>query len=75
MYQKLIYLFLIFFLAVSCSKKEPETNNAPVDSIKSFELYQEAIESMNKGEYFFAAKQFSEAESFYLRLNFPLKLL
>ena len=73
MYQKLIYLFLIFFLAVSCSKKEPETNNAPVDSIKSFELYQEAIESMNKGEYFFAAKQFSEAESVLPKIEFSAK--
>ena len=61
MYQKLIYSVLIIFLIFSCSKKEPELT-APADEEKSFETYKEAVSAMNKGDYYFASKKFSEAE-------------
>ena len=61
MYQKIVYLFLIFFLIISCSKKELELN-LPADKEKSFEIYKEAVEAMNKKELFYASKKFSEAE-------------
>ena len=61
MYHKLICSFLIFFLIISCSKKEPELN-LPSDKEKSFEIYKEAVEAMNTADYFFAAKKFLEED-------------
>jgi outer membrane protein assembly factor BamD len=62
MYQKLIYSLLIFFLIISCNKKEVELN-IPPDKDKSFEIYKEAVDSMQRGDLFYAAKKFSEAEA------------
>jgi len=72
MYQKLIYSFLIIVLIVSCSKEEPELN-IPADKEKSFEIYKEAVDSMNKGDYFYAAKKFSEAEVILPKIEFAAK--
>ena len=72
MYQKLIFSCLIIFLIVSCSKEEPELN-IPADKEKSFEIYREAVEAMNKGDYFFAAKKFSEAEPILPQIEFSAK--
>ena len=72
MYQKLICLFLIICFAVSCSKKEPESN-IPPDKIRSFEIYQEAVVSMNEGDLFFAAKKFSEAEAILPKIDLSAK--
>ena len=72
MYQKLIYLLFIIFLATSCSKKELEVN-IPSDSDKSFEIYREAVEVMNNGEFFFASKKFSEAEAILPKIEFSAK--
>ena len=73
MYQKLIYLVLITFLTVSCSKKEPELSNIPADSEKAFEVYKEAIELMDQGNFFFAAKKFSEAEQILPKIQYAAK--
>jgi outer membrane protein assembly factor BamD len=62
MYQSFISIFIVIFLTISCSKKEPETN-IPATQEQSFEVYKEAVEAMNKGDYFFASKKFSEAEA------------
>jgi outer membrane protein assembly factor BamD len=72
MYHKLICSFLIFFLIISCSKKEPELN-LPSDKEKSFEIYKEAVEAMNTADYFFAAKKFSEAEAILPKIEFSAK--
>jgi len=72
MYQKLTYFFLIFFLAFSCSKKEPEIN-IPADKERSFEIYKEAVDAMNKGDYFYASKKFSEAEAILPKIEFSAK--
>ena len=72
MYQRLIYLVLIIFLTVSCSKKEPELN-IPVDQEESFKIYKEAVSKMNRGDFFFAAKKFSEAESILPTIEFAAK--
>ncbi len=61
MHQKLIYFFLIFFFITSCSKKEPESN-IPPNRDKALEVYKEALEALDKGDAFYAAKKFSEAE-------------
>ena len=62
MYQKLIYSFLIIFLSFSCSKKESLELNIPPVKGESFKIYQEAINAMERGDYFFASKKFAEAE-------------
>ena len=72
MYQKLIYLFLTIFLITSCSKKELELN-LPASKEKSFEVYKEAVESMNKGDFFLASKKFSEAETILPKIEFSAK--
>ena len=72
MYQKLVFSFLIIFLVISCSKKAPESN-IPVGKEKSFEIYKEAVEAMNKGEFFFAAKKFSESEAILPKIEYSAK--
>ena len=61
MHRKLIYFFFIFFFITSCSKKEPESN-IPPNRDKALEVYKEALEALDKGDVFYAAKKFSEAE-------------
>ena len=72
MYQKLIYTFLVIFLVGSCTKKVPESN-IPANKDRSFEIYREAVDAMNKGEYFFASKKFSEAEPILPQIEFSAK--
>ena len=72
MYQKFIYSFLIIFLVISCSKKEPELN-IPPNKEKSFEVYKEAVVAMNKGDYYYASKKFSESESILPKIEFSAK--
>ena len=72
MYQKLALLFLIIFLTTSCSKKEPEVN-IPAGKEKSFEVYKEAVKAMEKGDYFYAAKKFAEAEIILPKINFSAR--
>ena len=57
---------------MSCSKKEPELN-IPVDQEESFKIYKEAVSKMNRGDFFFAAKKFSEAESILPTIEFAAK--
>ena len=72
MYRKLIFLFLITFLFKTSSKKEVELN-IPADKEKSFEIYKEAVEAMESGDYFFASKKFSEAETILPKIEFSAK--
>ncbi len=72
MYQKLIIFLFILFLSFACSKKEVETN-APPEEEQAFIIYREAIDLMNEGEMFVAAKKFSEAESILPRIELSAK--
>jgi len=72
MYQKLIFSLLIILLTISCSKKEPDLN-IPADKERSFEIYQEALDAMERGDYFFASKRFSEAEPILPKIEFSAK--
>ncbi len=72
MYQKLIYTFLIIFLITSCSKKVVELN-IPAEKERSFEIYKEALEAMNNGQFFFASKKFVEAEAILPKIEYSAK--
>ena len=72
MLSKIISSLLLIILLVSCSKKEPEIN-IPADQDKSFEIYKEAVEAMNRGDYFYASKKFSEAEPIMPKIEFSAK--
>ena len=72
MLSKIISSLLLIILLVSCSKKEPEIN-IPADQDKSFEIYKEAVEAMNRGDYFYASKKFSEAEPILPKIEFSAK--
>ena len=69
MCQKLTFLILIIFLTTSCSKKEL-ISNIPVDKEKSFQIYNEAVVNLEKGDYFFASKKFYEAELILPKIDF-----
>ena len=72
MFQKLIYLSLIIFLFFSCAKKQQELN-IPADKEESFKIYKEAVDSMYKGDLFYASKKFSEAEAILPKIEFSAK--
>ena len=60
------YLILIFsvFLLFSCTKKEKvEIITGPTDEESMIAIYEEAVESLKKGDAFYAAKKFKEAET------------
>ena len=62
MYQKLSYIVLILFLFFSCSKKE-KLVETPDGREKSFQIYQEALDAFDEGQYFYASNKFLEAEN------------
>ena len=62
MNNKIIFLILIIFLSVSCSKKEIIVEK-PIEKNKAMEIYQEALDAMKRNDFFFASKQFAEAET------------
>ena len=47
--------------------------NTPPKKEKSFETYREAVEAMNLGQYFYASKKFSEAESGFKNVELSAK--
>ena len=62
MYQKYFLIILLLFFITACKKKD-DLSITPPDVKESYLLYEKAVTAMNEGEFFFAAKTFSEAES------------
>jgi len=61
---RIIFIFITsIFLFFSCNKKEIDTIKAPSTEDKAITVYQEALDSMNSADFFYASKKFSEAES------------
>ena len=50
-------------------KKEPELIEPPSDATESIKIYEEAVDAMNLGDYFYASKKFKEAENIMQELN------
>ena len=62
MYQKFFITFFLIIFLIGCGKKE-NLNVKPPDENEAYKIYEEALKAMNNGEFFFAAKKFSEAEN------------
>ena len=73
MYQKFIFILLIIFLITSCSRDKDLGAIIPPDKNESFEIYKEAVEAMNEGDFFYAAKKFSEAEAILPKIELSAK--
>ena len=61
MYQKIFFYIAILLLSFSCSKKE-EIATAYSEE-EAYQVYQEALESLDNGDIYLASKKFSEAEN------------
>ena len=72
MFNKLIYLFLILFVSFGCAKKD-QKNSKPAEIERSFELYKEALDFMENGDFLFASKKFTEAETILPKIEFSSK--
>ena len=64
MYQKLTQTLLILFILLSCSKKE-ELSIKPPDADKAYEIYEEGLTSMKKGDFFTQQKNFLRQKKFF----------
>jgi len=63
MFKTFLILLLSFFLLFSCTKKNNELAvSEPDDTQKAINIYTEAIESLKKGDAFYAGKKFREVE-------------
>ena len=62
MYQKIFFVIIIIFAFTNCAK-EKEISNKPPDEKEAIKIYKDAMEAMNKGQYYFAAQKFTEAEN------------
>jgi len=64
MFKNLLILLLSVFLLLSCSKKNKETViSEPTDEEKAVSIYAEAVDALNKGDAYYAAKKFKDVES------------
>ena len=55
------FIFLLFLSACGTSDKKDVKTNLPNEE-KAIQVYKEGLQSIEKGDFFFAAKKFSEAE-------------
>ena len=58
---KIIFNFYNFFNCFGLFKKD-ELSVKPPDENEAYQIYKEGLDAMNNGDFFFAAKKFSEAE-------------
>ena len=70
MYQKVIIIFLTVLLTYSCSKENVELESTKKEP---YQLYQEAYEGFQRGDYFYASKKFSESELNFKNVEYAAK--
>ena len=65
MYKNLFILLFSIFLLSSCSDKEKGNIvvNEPTDEEQAIDIYNEAVNALNEGDAFYAAKKFKDVES------------
>mgnify|MGYP001310451379 CR=1 FL=1 len=74
MRQKIFFILFLFLFVTECSKKE-EISLKPPNDKESYEIYADALEQMNKGEFFYAAQRFAEAEKILPKIEHSAKAL
>jgi outer membrane protein assembly factor BamD len=73
MYHKLILIFILIFSLLSCSKDKDMEYQINKDKVDPYQLYQEAFDAFEKGDYYYAEKKFSEAELNFRIVEFAAK--
>ena len=68
----LVYLTLSLFL-VSCGGGKDEAIKPPTTNEEAIKTYQEALDSLKSGDYFYASKKFSEAEGMLPDIDWAAK--
>ena len=68
----LIYLVLSLFL-VSCGGNKERAIKPPTTNEEAIKTYQEALNSLKSGDYFYASKKFSEAEGMLPDIDWAAK--
>ena len=64
MFKNLLILFLLVFLLFSCSRGNKEiVISEPTNEDKALSIYKEAVESLDKGDAFYAGKKFKDVEN------------
>ncbi len=71
MCQKFIIILFTILLTYACSKENLELES--INKNDSFQLYQEAYEGFQRGDYFYASKKFSEAELSFKNVEYAAK--
>ena len=70
-----LYIILIFFICISCTKKEVKKSIITEKSLdlQVLEAYEEGKEALELGDVLYAAKKFNEAEILYPQSNWAPK--
>jgi len=70
-----LYIILIFFICISCTKKEVKKSIITEKSLdlQVLEAYEEGKEALEAGDVLYAAKKFNEAEILYPQSNWAPK--
>ena len=72
MFKKIILIILLCFTLQSCSK-DKELDYEVKEKKNPYELYAEAYSAFERGDYFYASKKFSEAESNFEAVEYAAK--
>ena len=71
---KNLLIFLLFLLLLSCSKEEvKKVKYEPTENEIVVEIYKEAVDALNEGDAFYAAKKFKEVESLLPQSKWAVK--
>jgi len=60
--RKLIYFIFLIFLSTCSSPEKKVVDTSLSSKERAIKIYQEGLEAIEKSDYFFAAKKFSESE-------------
>ncbi len=73
MFRKILFYFFILFLFFSCSKKDDVKILDKSIQDQGVEIYKEGVQAMEDGDFFYASKLFSDAESNLMNVEFASK--
>ena len=72
MFRKILFCFFILLLFFSCSKKDKVNVLDQTVQDQGVEVYKQGIQAMEDGDFFYASKLFSEAESNLMNIEMRL---